>query len=60
MVTSFFSLVLSCSSVLEIFGGGILNSVVELMQSSRIEIYTGTFKFKTGNFKIIEVGVSEK
>lgn len=31
MVISFFSLVLSCSSVLEIFGGGILNSVVELM-----------------------------
>lgn len=31
MVISFFSLVLSCTSVLEIFGGGILNSVVELM-----------------------------
>lgn len=28
--------------------------------SSRIEIYASTFKFKTGNFKIIEVGISEK
>lgn len=31
MVISFFSLVLSCSGMLEIFGGRILNSVVELM-----------------------------